>query len=235
MAARKVMIKPIVLLADANLLVKDVVSATLFDLNKAELISLHWTPEIEVEYIKHRARLRAEKNNRKTQIEDLIWASSRIEINKKFLVPNYLPKNWIVEKTLSLMINDSTYKSLVTIPDKYDVHVAMAAAFLATSLNKSIILATDNLNDFPSNTLKPFNVIALHPGDILELLYQKDPELLSASLLKTCNDFKNPKISPYDFLKSISSKDQFDNHDLAELIRVTWTKNLGYKKIRGLV
>jgi hypothetical protein len=58
---------PPLVLADANLLVKDVESATLFDLNKAGLIALHWTPEIEAEYIEHRARLRAEKNARPTK------------------------------------------------------------------------------------------------------------------------------------------------------------------------
>jgi hypothetical protein len=43
-------------LADANILVKDVVSYVLFDLTKAKLIDLRWTPQIEAEYAKHRAR-----------------------------------------------------------------------------------------------------------------------------------------------------------------------------------
>lgn len=53
---------PLRVLADANILVKDVVSYVLFDLAKAKLIDLRWTPQIEVEYAKHRARLRAETN-----------------------------------------------------------------------------------------------------------------------------------------------------------------------------
>jgi hypothetical protein len=47
---------PLLVLADANILVKDVVSYVLFDLTKAKLIDLRWTPQIEAEYAKHRAR-----------------------------------------------------------------------------------------------------------------------------------------------------------------------------------
>ena len=50
---------PLIVLADANVLVKDVVSFAFFDLARAGAIDLRWTPQIEVEYAKHRARLRA--------------------------------------------------------------------------------------------------------------------------------------------------------------------------------
>lgn len=40
---------PLRVLADANILVKDVVSYVLFDLAKAQLIDLRWTPQIETE------------------------------------------------------------------------------------------------------------------------------------------------------------------------------------------
>lgn len=45
----------LLVLADANILVKDVVSYVLFDLAAAKLIDLRWTPQIEAEYTRHRA------------------------------------------------------------------------------------------------------------------------------------------------------------------------------------
>lgn len=38
---------PLFVLADANILVKDVVSFVLFDLAKAGVMDLRWTPQIE--------------------------------------------------------------------------------------------------------------------------------------------------------------------------------------------
>lgn len=40
---------PLIVLADANVLVKDVVSFAFFDLAKAGAIDLRWIPQIEVE------------------------------------------------------------------------------------------------------------------------------------------------------------------------------------------
>lgn len=65
----------LLVLADANILVKDLVSNVLFDLAKAKLIDLRWTPQIETEYAKHRARLRAETNHRDLDFDDLICRS----------------------------------------------------------------------------------------------------------------------------------------------------------------
>ena len=214
--------KPAMILADANLLVKDVVSASFFDLNKCQLISLHWTPEIEAEYIKHRARLRSSQNKHETRLEDLLWAAERININKKYLVPNATPAGWVAEDTLAGLILDPKYAALKRIPDPDDVHVAMAAAFMANSLNQTVILATHDLSDLPQSILEPFNIVVLHPGIILELLYLTYPKKVSASLLKTCCDFKNPTITSDMFLNSISSQNQFDNPALAESLKIEW-------------
>lgn len=64
----------LIVLADANVLVKDVVSYAFFDLAKSALLDLRWTPQIEVEYARHRARLRAQASGRETSFEDLVWA-----------------------------------------------------------------------------------------------------------------------------------------------------------------
>ena len=76
---------PLIVLADANVLVKDVVSYAFFDLDKAGAIDLRWTPQIEVEYVKHRARLRAGANQRESTAEDLVWAQKRLANFKEYL------------------------------------------------------------------------------------------------------------------------------------------------------
>ena len=215
---------PALILADANLLVKDVVSATFFDLNDAKLISLHWTPEIEAEYIEHRARLRAEQNGHETQLDDLIWAGKRIDIHKKYLVPNCFPSGWIAEETLAKMMVDPKYANLKNMRDKDDMHVVMAAAFMAEATKRSVVLATHNLPDFPQAILDPFNVLALHPGVILELLFQNEPKKIAKSLLKTCEGFIKPDIPPAMFLNSISATNQFNNPALAQLVKNEWSQ-----------
>ena len=212
---------PVLILADANLLVKDVVSASFFDLNDAKLISLHWTPEIEAEYIKHRARLRA--SGRAAQLSDLIWAAQRIDVHKKYLVPDFAPLGWEEGTTLVRMMNDPKYAALENIPDKNDIHVAMAAVFMAETKQRPVVLATHNIADFPQTILEPFNVVVLHPGVILEMLFQNKPKKIAESLLKTCFDFQNPKITPDMFLNSISGSNQFDNPELAQLLKNEWS------------
>lgn len=225
---------PPLILVDANLLVKDVVSATLFDLNKAGLIRLHWTPEIEAEYIEHRARIRAEKNKgQKTQLEDLLWAAARVDTHKRYLVPGATPSGWVEELTLTAMMSHSKYAHLLAILDPDDIHVAMAAAYVADAMRRPVILATDNLGDFPQDMLSPFNVVVLHPGDVLEALYDKYPEKVSASLMKTCQGFQNPPFTPAGFLRSISGSNQFNNPGLAALIEADWGQTQSKIKQKG--
>lgn len=212
----------VMVLADANVLVKDVVSASLFDLNKAGLIDLRWTPEIEAEYITHRARLRAEREGGDTRPEDLQWAAKRIELNKKHLVPNANPPCWVGESTLEILMADPKYAGLQGITDPDDIHVAMAAALMASQSKTTVILATHDLGDLPQSALEPFNVVVLHPGILLEMLYLKSPKAVAASLLITCGDFSEPDITPKDFLRSISGKNQFDNPELAKLLEIEW-------------
>ena len=214
--------KPVLVLADANVLVKDVVSASLFDLNKAGLIDLRWTPEIEAEYIRHRARLRAEHYGMSTRLEDLDWAAKRIERNKQYLVPRANPSGWALESTLNSLMENPKYAALKEIPDPGDVHVAMAAAFMAEQSKTTVVLATHDLGDLPESTLAPFDVVVLHPGLILDMLYQAHRTEVSASLLATCSSFSNPDITPKEFLRSISAKNQFDNPELAASLEIDW-------------
>lgn len=214
---------PLVVLADANVLVKDVVSFVFYDFAKANLIDLRWTPQIEAEYVKHRARLRAEANGRVVEVKDWLWATNRLKPIKKYLVPNFLPTQWDKDgNRLAELEGDATLASLKKLNDPNDVHVALAAADWAHTTGRDVVLVTDNLNDFPAKLLEPFGVFPLHPGDVLQLVYQMNPERTSSSLQKTAADFKNPAFSPLDMLASISSPQQFDNQELAAELAVRW-------------
>lgn len=183
--------KPALVLADANILVKDVVSASLFDMNKAGLIDLHWTPEIEAEYI---SIARAVEPGTTGGPRGL-----KTSIGRR---------------------NGSNAAS--SIPDPGDVHVALAAAFMAEQSKTPVVLATHDLGDFPQSALAPFDVVVLHPGLILDMLYQSHSDEVSATLLDTCRSFSNPEITPKEFLRSISGKNQFDNPELAALLAIDW-------------
>jgi len=213
---------PPAVLADACVLVKDVVSFSLFDLHTAGLIELYWTPEIEAEYIEHRARLRAEAEGRTTEPADLMWSSRRIDVVKKHLVPSSAPPGWTMETTLSKVENEARYAPLQAMKDKDDIHVATAAGYLADKLGRSAILVSTNLQDLPQTLLTPMGVVGMHPGTLLDLLYASQPEAVSASLLKTSADFKNPPIPPAKMLVSIWSSNQFDNPDLSAKLAIDW-------------
>jgi hypothetical protein len=214
---------PLIVLADANILVKDVVSSVFYDLAKAKAIDLRWTPQIEAEYAKHRARLRAQADDREVTLEDLVWAQNRLMPIKKYLVPNFLPPEWDANgDRLDKLRNDEAWAPLLQLSDADDVHVALAAADWAKSTGRNVVLVTENLKDLPGKVLEPFGVYPLHPGDVLYLAYQADPEGVSKSLQKTAADFKNPAFSLADMLWSISSPQQFDNKELAEELALQW-------------
>lgn len=214
---------PLIVLGDANVLVKDVVSFALFDLAKAGAIDLRWTPQIEVEYVNHRARLRAQANQRESTVEDLVWAQKRLATIKKHLVPGYQLPGWDDSgDRLAQLRSNKALAALLKLPDPDDVHVALAAADWAQTMGRDIVLATDNLKDLPAKVLAPFGVVPLHPGDVLQLVYQMDPKGTASSLQKTAADFKNPAFSLLDMLSSIKSPQQFDNQELAADLAVRW-------------
>lgn len=214
---------PLIVLADANVLVKDVVSFAFFDLARAGAIDLRWTPQIEVEYAKHRARLRAGANQRESTAEDLVWAQKRLATIKKHLVPGFQLPGWDDDgDRLELLRSNKALAPLLRLPDPDDVHVALAAADWAQSMGRDVVLATDNLKDLPAKVLEPFGVVPLHPSDVLQLVYQMDPEGTASSLQKTAADFKNPAFSLLDMLASIKSPQQFDNQELAADLAVRW-------------
>jgi hypothetical protein len=155
---------PLIVLADANVLVKDVVSCVFYDLAKAKAIDLRWTPQIEAEYIKHRTRLRAEANDRAVEASDLVWAEKRLGPIKRHLVPDFLPPAWDKNgDRLAELEGDEALASLLKLKDPNDVHVALAAADWARATGQDVLLVTENLKDLPAKVLAPFRVTSLHP------------------------------------------------------------------------
>jgi hypothetical protein len=202
--------------------VKDVVSFSLYDLHAAGLIELYWTPEIEAEYIEHRGRLRAKSNNKEPSVGDLMWASSRIETIKQHLVKYSTPPGWILEETLGDLSGRSKYAALQAMSDKDDIHVATAAGYLAEKLGRAVILVSDNVVDLPQKLLSPLRVVLMHQGVLLEFLYAANRAAVSASLLNTAKDFKEPPIPPEKMIWSIESQNQFYNPELARRLAKTW-------------
>lgn len=214
---------PLVVLADANVLVKDVVSFVFYDLAKTSVIDLRWTPQIEAEYVKHRARLRSEANGREVELSDWVWATNRLKPIKKYLVPEFLPPQWDANgDRLAELEGDPALASLKKLKDPNDVHVALAAADWARSTGQHVLLATENLKDLPAKVLKPFRVTPLHPGDVLYLAFLADPDGVSESLKKTAADFMDPAFSLDDMLFSVASPQQFEHPDLATELAKRW-------------
>jgi hypothetical protein len=210
-------------LADANVLVQDVVSYVFYDLTYARLLDLRWTPQIEAEYTRHRARLRAQANQRPTTAADLFWAAQRLAPIKRWLVPHFLPPHWDSNgERLHRLEAMPRWAALLNLPDPDDVHVALAAADWAAHTGEDVLLATANLQDLPADQLEPFGVHVLHPGDVLELVYRTDPSATAASLLKTTADFKNPAFTPEDMLRAIRNPQQFFNPELADELQACW-------------
>jgi hypothetical protein len=86
------------------------------------------------------------------------------------------------------------------------------------------VLATHDLTDFPQKILEPFNVVVLHSGIVLEMLYLCFPTQVQQSLLQTCTELKNPKFTTDMFLNSIAGKNQFDNPSLAATLKAAWSQ-----------
>ena len=183
-------------MADACILVKDVVSNVFYDLHAAGQIELYWTPGIEAGYIKHRARIRAQDNRRALEDADLIWASTRIDVIKKHLVKQSTPADWEEADALSGTSANKFFAPLHNLPDQDDIHVAIGAAYLARNLGRAVVLVTGNVTDLPPETLKPFNLAVMHQGGLLELIYNRNAKAVSRSILKTSRDFSDIRSWP---------------------------------------
>ena len=153
---------------------------------------------------------------------DLMWASSRLEVIKLHLVRHSTPRAWVETDTVLDLRKQARFMSLNDLPDSDDIHVALGAAYLGSQLGRAVVLVTENLADFPPDLLKHFRVAVLHPGDLLQLLYDRDAEAVSQSILKTSRDFKNPDIPPEKMLNSISGRNQFWNPELAKTLAKKW-------------
>jgi len=234
-------------LVDACLLVKGNVSNVLFDLGRAGLISLHWTPEIGTQFIKNWAerRVEGEIKRRSDSSEPLLTpgekssleAASRnkasVRLGKfELMAPEWRIPGWNVAAVRAAHSKSSlgVGKRGGTGVHSGDYEVALAAIRLAEIFpGDDIWLATENIHHLPPAVLQPFNVWSLHQGLLLETLYASSPGKVRNSLETTLADTGkngNAKLEKIDMIGILSNPQEFFSHALATSLSKAWGINM---------
>lgn len=122
--------------------------------------------------------------------------------------PHRDPKK--LERT-KLLMNNSVMDSCVTgyeyltrtieLPDPDDRHVVAAALHA-----KADAIVTFNLKDFPTNSLKPLNLEAIHPDDFITYQLDLNEAAVIASATACCRRLQNPPKSGKAYLDTLLSQ-----------------------------
>jgi len=94
------------------------------------------------------------------------------------------------------LVND--YEPLMQgldLPDADDRHVLAAAIKCGAS-----VIVTYNLKDFPAETLKRFEIEALHPDVFLSDIWDLDQAAVLEAVQKQRASLKNPRYTPRELL-----------------------------------
>lgn len=92
----------------------------------------------------------------------------------------------------------------LVLPDPYDRHVLAAA--ITTSAQ---VIVTDNLKDFPSDTLAPFDIDAISADEFISAAIELDRLTAIAALRKMRERFKNPAMDAEALLQRIKDRKLF--------------------------
>ena len=90
------------------------------------------------------------------------------------------------------------YRSLIDclqLPDPDDRHVLAAAI-----VGRCDVIVTQNLQDFPHDTLKPYDIDAQHPDDFLVNLLNLAPGMFCGAVKKVRARLKNPPYRVEEYL-----------------------------------
>jgi hypothetical protein len=87
------------------------------------------------------------------------------------------------------------------LPDESDRHV-LAAAIRAGAEH----IITENLKDFPANTLEPLGIEAVSADDFLSSTFELYPAEGVATLRAMRIDYKNPPFTPAEFIFDLQAK-----------------------------
>jgi predicted nucleic acid-binding protein len=81
-------------------------------------------------------------------------------------------------------------------------HHVVAAAIVA----KAEVIVTANLDDFPGEALKPWDIEAWHPDDFLVYLNEQFPGKMIEVIRQQSEDLKNPPLSVVELLDNLEKK-----------------------------
>lgn len=98
----------------------------------------------------------------------------------------------------ALITNYSQFIPTISLPDKNDRHV-LAAAWAGNAK----VITTFNLKDFPQKLLSQYDIVAIHPDDLLLTILQENQGVALASFEKLVKRLKKPPKTPFEVINSL--------------------------------
>lgn len=162
---------------DANVLFSATLRDLLMNLATAKAVSAHWSDDIHEEWIrsllKRRPHLNRESLERTRQAMNSAVSSG--------LVSGYHDR-----------IND------LNLPDPNDRHVLVAAIHIGASC-----IVTNNLSDFPQESLYPYGIESLSPDDFVSRLIEESPSEVCKAVRGHRASLYRPSKSVDEYLESL--------------------------------
>jgi len=152
----------------------------LMHLALADLFRARWTEEIHEEWIRNVLKSRPDLT-----IEQLTRTKKLMNAHVRD----------------SVVAGYENLSSSLVLPDAGDRHV-LAAAIHA----RAGFIITFNLRDFPATALAPLGIEAIHPDAFLEMLLERDAEMVLLAAEQQRQSLKNPPKSPDEFLDTLETQ-----------------------------
>tara|TARA_A100001391_G_C5034168_1_gene269181 strand:+ start:543 stop:1148 length:606 start_codon:yes stop_codon:yes gene_type:complete len=174
-------------LLDANVLAPSLARNMLLSLAHAGLYRVRWTEQILGETERAIARIIEKKKDSAAKDDPADIAANQIKrVRKAF------PE--------ALVTGHEVYIPAITLPDEDDRHVLAAAVHI-----RAEAIITDNLKDFPPETLSAYDVEAMSLDEFLaDMIDLAGAEAVSA-LQAMRQRFKNPEFTREAFLRRLES------------------------------
>jgi predicted nucleic acid-binding protein len=169
--------RPVTAVYDANILYPAPVRDLFIRIAQAGLVRARWTEAIHDEWIrgvlKDNPHLSAERLSRTRTLMN--------EAVRDCLVTGY-------EELIASL----------SLPDPDDRHVLAAAIHSSAD-----VIVTCNLSDFPSETLRGFDIQAQHPDDFLVSLLDQAPGIVCAAVKRQRESLRNPPKTAQELLAAL--------------------------------
>lgn len=165
-------------LLDANVLYSVAICDALMEVAATGIYAPKWSAKIDEEWVRNLAKKKGFPEERFYTRRDLMH-----EACPDWEVPHDAWK---------------TLESSIHLPDKDDRHVLAAA--LAGHADSII---TQNLKDFPAETLEPFGITALHPDEFLRQQLELEPLVVLPAFKAMRARLQNPQMTPEMFISSM--------------------------------